>query len=476
MATDDTILNLGSGGDTVRSLYDGTRKWPVEALAYTVTASPNNNALQLVTPSFGLPVSQATAADLNATVVGTGTFAVQASQSGSWTVGVSGTVPVSGTFWQATQPISGTVTANAGANLNTSTLALESGGHLASVDGKVPALGQALAASCVPVVLTAAQITTLTPLTTVAVTGTFWQATQPVSNAGTFAVQSAQSGTYTVQPGNTPNTTPWLANPHDPAATTGSITAADVAVSSASGQGGQSILTGSPTAGSFVAVTLSAETALNLQVSGTWSGTLAFERSMDGGTTYYPASMLLHGVGGSALSSITANCCLRTNVGGSTNFRVRCTAYVSGTPNITLQPAYGDALIAASLEAGTNLLGQISASDETSTIYEGTTALTPLIASFTLSSSGATQIVAATSGKKIRVLRYSVEFNSTVNFNFQSHATTSTASGTKYGIANKTSGGAYCPVGIFQAVAGEALDGNLSTSGTVSGELTYVLA
>lgn len=40
----------------------------------------------------------------------------------------------------------------------------------------------------------------------VAVTGTFWQATQPVS--GTVA--ATQSGTWTVQPGNTPNTSPWL--------------------------------------------------------------------------------------------------------------------------------------------------------------------------------------------------------------------------------------------------------------------------
>jgi hypothetical protein len=31
-----------------------------------------------------------------------------------------------------------------------------------------------------------------------------------VTNAGTFAVQAAQTGTWTVQPGNTPNTTAWL--------------------------------------------------------------------------------------------------------------------------------------------------------------------------------------------------------------------------------------------------------------------------
>lgn len=34
-----------------------------------------------------------------------------------------------------------------------------------------------------------------------------------VTNAGTFAVQAAQSGTFTVQPGNTANTTPWLVTP-----------------------------------------------------------------------------------------------------------------------------------------------------------------------------------------------------------------------------------------------------------------------
>jgi hypothetical protein len=59
---------------------------------------------------------------------------------------------------------------------------------VASIDTKTPALGQALAAASVPVVLPAAQITTLTPLSTVAAT---------------------QSGTWTVQPGNTANTTAW---------------------------------------------------------------------------------------------------------------------------------------------------------------------------------------------------------------------------------------------------------------------------
>ena len=70
-------------------------------------------------------------------------------------------VPVTGTFFQATQPIS------ASALPLPSGAAIESG-NLASIKtntDKIPALGQALAAASTPVVLTAAQISTLTPQT-----------------------------------------------------------------------------------------------------------------------------------------------------------------------------------------------------------------------------------------------------------------------------------------------------------------------
>lgn len=113
---------------------------------------------------------------------------------------------------------------------------------LASIDTKTPALGQALAAASAPVILPSATITTLTP--PAAITGFATAVKQPalgtagtpsadvitvqgsasgtaipvsiasipshaVTNAGTFATQSAQSGTWTVQPGNTANTTAW---------------------------------------------------------------------------------------------------------------------------------------------------------------------------------------------------------------------------------------------------------------------------
>jgi hypothetical protein len=57
----------------------------------------------------------------------------------------------------ATLTVSGTVTANAGTNLNTSALALESGGHLANIDTHTPALGQATKANSVPMTLASDQ-------------------------------------------------------------------------------------------------------------------------------------------------------------------------------------------------------------------------------------------------------------------------------------------------------------------------------
>ncbi len=89
--------------------------------------------------------------------------------SGHPNVNVLGTVPVSGTFFQATQPVSAAaLPLPSGA----STSALQTTGNtsLSSIDTKTPALGQALAAASTPVVLTAAQISTLTPLSSVTVT------------------------------------------------------------------------------------------------------------------------------------------------------------------------------------------------------------------------------------------------------------------------------------------------------------------
>lgn len=119
-------------------------------------------------------------------------------------------VPVSGTFWQATQPVSGTVAATQSGTWS-----------VRAQDGA----GNALASSTTtPGGTEQALVVRNIPSGTQAVSGTFWQATQPVSgtvtvtdgagalnvivDSGTTA--ATQSGTWTVQPGNTANTTAWL--------------------------------------------------------------------------------------------------------------------------------------------------------------------------------------------------------------------------------------------------------------------------
>lgn len=75
---------------------------------------------------------------------------------------------------------------------------------LSSIDSKTPALGQALAAASVPVVLTAAQLTTLTPLSTIAATqsGTW--------NVGVTGAIAAPSGRAKA---NTPTITSYPGTP-----------------------------------------------------------------------------------------------------------------------------------------------------------------------------------------------------------------------------------------------------------------------
>lgn len=146
----------------------------------------------------------------------TGTF-YPATQPVSGTVSISGAVavtgsffqatqpvsiasmpstPVTGTFWQATQPVSGTVTANAGSGtfaVSAASLPLPSGAAtettLAAVNTKTPSLGQAAMAASRPVVIASNQ-------SALAVTGTFWQATQPVSGTVGVSGSVAVTGTF----------------------------------------------------------------------------------------------------------------------------------------------------------------------------------------------------------------------------------------------------------------------------------------
>ena len=141
--------------------------------------------------------------------------ALQTNVNGSLKVdGSAVTQPVSGTFWQATQPVSGTVTANQGGapwTVNPGTAANwgigSSTQNTASVANGQLVLGQY---NLSPASITS---TNMSPLQldsvgNLRITINNTNAVVAVSQSGSFNV--GQVGTWTVQPGNTANTTAWL--------------------------------------------------------------------------------------------------------------------------------------------------------------------------------------------------------------------------------------------------------------------------
>lgn len=172
-----TVQNLAGNKALAVSIQDGTGTQITSFGGGTQYANGAVQATPTGTVALGWDGANVRALSTNSSgvlavqshaVTNAGTFAVQAAQSGSWTVtGTGGTFPVT-----------------------------DSGGSL-TVDAPVGTpvfveLSDGVSA-----------ITTL-PVSLASVPS------HAVTNAGTFAVQAAQSGTWTVQPGNTANTTPWL--------------------------------------------------------------------------------------------------------------------------------------------------------------------------------------------------------------------------------------------------------------------------
>ena len=142
-------------------------------------------------------------------------FSPARNAKGDFLVPHGGPATASVANFPTTQPVSGTVTANQGAS---SAIGL-SGAWPVRITDSVNGPVTVTAASALKVDGSAVTqpVSGTFWQTTQPVSGTFWQATQPVS--GTFwqatqpvsgTVAATESGTWTVQPGNTQNTTAWL--------------------------------------------------------------------------------------------------------------------------------------------------------------------------------------------------------------------------------------------------------------------------
>jgi len=121
--------------------------------------------------------------------------------------GITGgkSLPVTGTFWQATQPVSA-VSLPLPTDAATSVLQTTANTSLGSINTKIPALGQALAAASTPVVLPAAQITALTPPTSVGLTGTLppgltYESTDTITRAANATIYTASAPNFDVYGG-----------------------------------------------------------------------------------------------------------------------------------------------------------------------------------------------------------------------------------------------------------------------------------
>lgn len=419
------LATINQGGNS--AAVTGANALKVDGSAVT---QPVSGTITANAGTGNFTVVQATAANLNATVVASGNFnnasvsATAAAGPGSATY-VGGAVttaaptyttgqmdPLSLTTAGAlrvdgsavTQPVSGTVTANIG---TTNGLALDT-----SVNGIIVSQGSTTTGEKGPLIQGA--VTTAAPTYTTAQTSPLSlttagalridgsATTQPISgtvtanqggapwaenvtqfggtnvSTGTGAggagiprvtvsndsnVLATQSGTWTVQPGNTANTTPWLTTINqgsnsaavkaastaavatDPAlvvaiSPNNSISVGPVTVS-------QSDITGTGTLNALNAAAtitaLAGAAGIGMQLlAGTLVGTIVPEISNDGGTSWV-ASFFEDPITGNKASSIvfgsanTATTRMIITSGGLSSVRVRVSAFTSGTATCNLR-------------------------------------------------------------------------------------------------------------------------------------------
>jgi len=156
--------------------------------------------------------------------------------------------------------------------------------------------------------------------------------------------------------------------------------------------------------------------------------------------------------------------------------------------------------IVAELPAGTNAIGKLAANSgvdigdvdvtsqparsattdtitaklATDTLQDGTTALTPKFAAIAASSSGDNTLVAAVSGKKIRVLSYTLVAAGAVTCRFEDGAGGTAKSGVMSFGANGGVSVPFSPLGHFETTANTLLNLELGGAVSVAGHVCYV--
>lgn len=237
---------------------------------------------------------------------------------------------------EGTLPVSGTVTANAGTNLNTSALALESGGNLATIAAKDFATQTTLAAlnAKVTAVNTGAVVVSSSALPT---------------GAATLAEQQTQTASLSVLDD-------WDESDR-------------AKVNTMAGPG--TVATGTiTTIATTSALTLTTEPSALLEISGTYANiSIIFEGRPKGSSTYtavkaYDTTNTIYGTTYSTLTSVTRF--YYVNTIGLDSIRVRGLSYTSGTMNTRWVPINSMSLI-SSVEVVNAISATLTATNFTDT-------------------------------------------------------------------------------------------------------------
>jgi hypothetical protein len=189
-------------------------------------------------------------------------------------------------------------------------------------------------------------------------------------------------------------------------------------------------------------------------------------------TVVQPTGTNLHAVIDSG--SVTATQATGTNLHVVTDATSTTIATQATGTNLHTVVDSGTLTTVSTVTAVTSITNPVIASVESGTIYNGTTALTPKFAVISASSNGNNTIVGAVALKKIRVLQWSLMASGTVNAKWQSAAGGTDKTGLYYFVANTGVSVSFAPTGLFETIAGELLNLNLSAGVAVGGSLVYV--
>lgn len=126
-------------------------------------------------------------------------------------------------------------------------------------------------------------------------------------------------------------TTSVVVAPYTDIAQTGTITAQDTGSTATTQANGQVVYTGTPTPYSTITLSgVSGQPTALAQTVGIWTGTIQFERSYDGGTTWYASGGKAVGVAVEA-STFTSNQTIVGSAAVATNIRIRAVSAMTGT-------------------------------------------------------------------------------------------------------------------------------------------------